>query len=384
MPLPPFFPPEEYRERLSRVRQSMAEQNLDGLLVSNPENIYYLVGVNHWGFFAYHMLVVPLQGELTLIARGMERVTMAVQLTGARFVGYADGEDPAAVTVRVIQDAGLQAGRLGVEKKGLYLPLRIIEGVFAALPEARWADASDLVFEHRVTQSANELAYTRQAAAVTDAMMSAAISTAGAGVSEKEVAAEVMRAMVMAGGEYPGFGPFIRSTPTLGQEHGTWSDRVLEKGDALFIELSGSVGRYHAPMGRIVFVGEAPPGTKEIEKVTLEAFDAVVDKIQPGVRACEVYQAWQDVVDRAGLSHYRRHHCGYMTGSAFPPSWSGPGVPIGLRHDSQMVLRAGMVFHLMSWLMGCGRGDYFVSNAAIVTEKGCEVLTRLPSTLQIV
>ena len=383
MPVPPFFPSAEYHTRLEKVRQSMRQQGLDGLLVSTPEDIYYIAGINHWGFFAYHMLVVPLEGELIMIARAMESVTMAIQLTNARFVGYADSEDQAAVTVRVMKKSGLLSGRLGLQKKGLYLPARIVEGVAAALPGIQYVDASDLVLDIRAAHSDNELAYFRQAAAVSDAMFTAAYETAGVGVSEKEVAAEVMRAMVMAGGEYPGFGPFIRSTPTLGQEHGTWSERKLEKGDALFLEMSGSVGRYHSPMGRLVFIGEAPAGSREIEKVTLDAFDAVVERLKPGKKACEVYQAWQDVVDRAGLSHYRRHHCGYMVSSAFPPSWSGPGVPVGLRHDSSLVLRAGMVFHILSWLMGCGRGDYFVSNAAVVSEDGGEVLTNLPSTLQI-
>lgn len=380
----PFFPKEEFDARLKKVRTSMAEAQLDGLLVSIPENIYYLAGLSHWGFFAYHLLVVPAQGEMVLIARAMEKVTMGMQLVNTRFVGFADGEDPVDTTVGILKQLGLQAGRLGLEKNGLYLSPRTTEGLAEKLPGASFPNVYELVFKHRVCQSPLEMAYTRKAALVTDAMMRAAMQTAGAGVSEQEVAAECMRAMVMAGGEYPGFGPFIRSTPTLGMEHGTWSDRKLEKGDALFLEMAGCVGRYHSPMGRIVFVGEAPPLTKEAEKVTLDAFDAVAKTIKPGLKAFEIYNSWQAVVDAAGLSHYRRHHCGYMTGCAFPPSWSGPGVPIGLRHDSQLEVKEGMVFHLMSWLMGCGRGDYFVSNAAIVTHDGCEVLTKLPSTLQIV
>jgi Xaa-Pro dipeptidase len=384
MPVPPFFPYAEYRKRLEKLRQSMQDHDLDGLLVSIPENIYYLVGVNHWGFFSYHMLVVPRQGELTLIARAMETVTMEVQLTNARFFGYTDYEDQADVTVEVMRESGLQKGKVGLEKKCLYLPPRILEGIITALPGIRWEDASDLVLMNRVAHSENELNYFRQAAIVSDAMFTAAYETAHVGVREKEVAAEVLRAMVLAGGEHPGFGPFIRSTPTLGQEHGTWNERVLEKGDALFLEMSGSVARYHSPMGRLVFIGEAPHGTKDVEKITLDAFDAVVEKLRPGVRAGEVYQAWQDVVDRAGMSHYRRHHCGYMVSSAFPPSWSGPGVPIGLRKDSPLELCKGMVFHVLSWLMGCGWGDYFVSNSAIISEDGGEVLTKLPSTLRIV
>jgi Xaa-Pro dipeptidase len=107
--------------------------------------------------------------------------------------------------------------------------------------------------------------------------------------------------------------------------------------------------------------------------------------MRPGVPAREVYAAWQAVVDRAGLSHYRRHHCGYMIGVGMPPSWIGGNMVVGLRHDSDMVLKEGMVFHLMSWLMDTGRpGDYFVSDTAVVTEDGCEVITSVPQTLHVV
>ncbi len=381
----PFFTQDEYDRRLRAVRKSMIDQNVEACLVSVPENIYYLAGINHWGFFAYHLLIVTAENEMVLIARTMEQATMDIQLTNARFVGYGDLDDPSQTTIGVLKKEGLDQGRLGIEKNSLYLPMAIVERIQEGLPNVEWVDASDLIFQHRVTLSSSEIKYTREAAAITNSMMRAAIETAGAGVTEKEVAAEVHRAMILAGGEYPAFGPFIRSTPTLGLEHGTWTDRTLEVGDTLFVELSGSAGRYHTPMGRLIFVGEIPPGTEEIEQVCLEAFENVTKAICPGVTAHAVYQAWQDRVDVAGLSHYRRHHCGYMVGSAFPPAWSGGGVPRGLRHNSNLELCAGMVFHLMSWLMHTGReGDYFVSDSALVTEDGCEMLTTIPQHVHVV
>jgi Xaa-Pro dipeptidase len=128
-------------------------------------------------------------------------------------------------------------------------------------------------------------------------------------------------------------------------------------------------------MGRLIFIEEIPPGSAEMAQLCLEAFTAITGIIKPGITAAQVYQGWQDVVDSAGLDHYRRHHCGYMTGIGFPPSWVGGPMVVGLRHDSDLELQAGMVFHLMSWLMGAGEGDYFVSDTAVVTEAGCEILT---------
>jgi len=381
---PPFFPKEEYQTRLQNVRQRLVGRALDACLITAPENIYYLTGLSHQGFFAFHGLIVPCEGEMYLVTRAMERVTVENQLDGVHFVGHADGADPAQITCQTLVQAGLGTARLGLEKNTLFLPPRIAAEIQTGLQQVDWSDISGLVDELRLVKSSRELDFMRQAAAVTDAMMQAAIETARAGVSEREVAAEVHRAMILAGGEYPGFTPFIRSTLRLGEEHTTWSDRVLQPGDTLFLEMAGCVARYHAPMGRLVFVNTAPAGTEAMSTVCLEAFRRVVEAMRPGVTAAQVYQAWQDRVDEAGLRHYRRHHCGYLVGIGFPPSWVGGSMVVGLRHDSPMKLQIGMTFHLLSWLMGAGQGDYFVSDTAVLTETGCEVLTTVPQHQQFV
>lgn len=380
----PLFPDKEYDTRLVNLRQRMAEHGLENCLISTPENIYYLTGLNHQGYFVYHLLIVPLEGELYLITRAMERVTVENQVKRVRFVGYSDSADPAQITCQVLTDLGLSTARLGLEKNSALLSFRIAEGLLTGLPQAQWQDASHLVAELRLIKSPLELAYMRQAAAVSDAMMKAAMATVRAGVSEREIAAEVHREMLIAGGDYPGFSPFIRSTPRLGEEHTTWSDRRLQPGDTLFLELAGCVARYHAPVGRLIFIDKAPTGTQAMARICRQAFQQVVHTIRPGITAKQVYQAWQDVVDQAGFTHYRRHHCGYLVGIGFPPSWVGGSMVVGLRHDSDLVLQPGMTFHLLSWLMGAGQGDYFVSDTAVLTKDRCEVLTTVPQEVQVV
>lgn len=128
-------------------------------------------------------------------------------------------------------------------------------------------------------------------------------------------------------------------------------------------------------------IGEAPERSRKIQNVCREALESVVETIAPGVTAGEVYSAWQAPVDRAGLQHYRRHHCGYSVGLGFPPSWSGGGVPVGLRAGSDLELQPGMVFHLLSWLLRTGRGDSFLSDSVIVTDRGSELLTTVSRDL---
>lgn len=371
----------EFDQRLAAVRREMARRDLPLVLVSSPDNIFYLTGLDHWGYFVPHLLIVPAEGELVLVTRAMERVTVANQVENARFSGHSDAEDVAEMVLGEL--AGVpDATRLGMEKRSTGLPFGLGERLVQQRPNATWTDISGMIDEIRLIKSAAEQQYMRAAARVTDAAAAAGIEAIRPGASEAEVAAACMEVMTRDG-TYPGFGPFIRSTARLGEEHTSWTQNRLQRGDAVFFELSGCVARYHAPLGRLVHLGSAPDGTREMAAITHDAFDAVVGALRDGVLARDVYAAWQGVVDRAGLPHYRRHHCGYLVGIGVPPSWTGGNYVLGLRNDSERVIRTGMSFHILSWLMGTGRGDYFISNTVLLTEAGPEVLTRTPTAVSI-
>lgn len=426
------FPDSEFAARLKNVRKAMRQRGLDGILVSSPENIFYLTGLNYQGYFAYQLLVVPLSGKPALVTRAMEAAIIRDRVPDVEHFRYSDGivepppasneeadlvlasrneagrivglrpwstsfgvptrkdgaapslyTAPARTTIEALTASGLAGSKLGFEASSSFFPYGIAHSVIDGLQGAQFEDASDLVSECRLVKSAKELEMTRAAAAVTDSMLLAAIAAAGPGVPEKDIMASIYQTMFNRGGTWPGFVPLVRTTRTLEHEHGSWENRQVSRRDLLFIEMSGCVERYHAPAGRLIFIGKAPPKTHVIQATCEEAIDAAADAIRPGVTAADVYAAWQARVDKAGLSSYRRHHCGYAVGIGFPPSWSGSGVPVGLRSDSSLELRAGMVFHLMSWMLRSGRGDYFISDTVVVTQDGCERLTRVPRSLTI-
>src|SRR5690554_8211347 len=111
-------------------------------------------------------------------------------------------------------------------------------------------------------------------------MMQAAVATAAAGVTEREVAAAALEAMMEAGGEPPGFWPFVRSTSRLNEDHTTWTDYALKEGDAHLLEMLISVGRYHAPMGRVVFISAVPNGSELVTGVYMDAIEAVREAVR--------------------------------------------------------------------------------------------------------
>lgn len=366
---------------------------LDALLVCSPENIYYLIGLNHQGYFAFTMLVVPREGEPSLLTRRMEAYTISRQAPEIDHIGYGDDEDAGSAAVGALKRLGIASGRVGVDRSSMFLPAGVWEDMDEGLAGVEWVDTSrspstttrfraGLVDEVRLVKSPAELEYIRQAAAIGDRAVSAGIDAAGVGVNEKEIAAVVYREMILGGGEYPGFVPLIRSSEALMEEHSTWRDRYLLPGDRLFMELSGARARYHAPLTRMGYVGVVEPRAAKAQTLALEAFEAVVEALRPGTTTGAVYEAWQTVVDH-GLGHDElvRHHCGYSVGIGFPPSWVGSSTVLGIRRNGLVEVREGMVFHVLSWIADDALGDHFVSDTVIVGEHENEVVTTTPHPL---
>jgi Xaa-Pro dipeptidase len=356
----------------------MAAVGLAGLCVTEPEDIYYLTGLNHQGYFAFTMLVLPLTGVPVVVARQMEATTLSVQVPWCLHSGYEDREDPSAAVVAAVETvlSTSTAARFGVDKAAMWLPIGLWERVTAGVPQLAWEDTSELIARRRAVKSEAEIARVREAAAISSAAMLAGLEAVRIGVNAREIAATVYHTMIGHGGDYPGMAPFIRFRDALLQEHVTWPDREVVHGDSVFFELSASVARYHAPLTRMAYVGDPPDGTEVAGRIAAEALDAVTAALVPGARACDVYAAWQDVVD-SGLGHdrYRRHHCGYQVGIGFPPSWVGGPAVVGLRSDSTWRVRAGMTFHILSWLLDQEPADYVLSDTVLVTPEGGQLLT---------
>ena len=369
------FTDAELARRVAATREEMAARDLDMILLSSPENIFYLIGLDHWGYFAPTVLIVPGDGELVLITREMERVVIRNQVRNAVFVGHSDSEHAADTVVAHLK--GKTAGKsLGLEERSSGLSFGMGAQVKAGVEAGRWQDITGMLDDMRLVKSPDEQVFVRQAARAADAGTQAAIAAIHDGALEAEVAAECLAAMTRAGSTPPGFGPFLRPAWRMAEEHTSWG--TGRHRDAVFLEVAGCVSRYNAPMGRLVNIGGISDEDAEMAEICKAAFDGTIEALKPGVAARDVYDGWQSVVDANGMADYRRHHCGYLVGIGFPPTWTGGPRVTGLRHDSDLEMQEGMTFHMMSWFTETGRGNYFISNTVLLGADGAEVLNETP------
>ncbi|MES0033086.1 Xaa-Pro peptidase family protein [Mesorhizobium sp. M0040] len=369
------YPPEslEHDTRLKAVREVCRDRKIDVAIFTSPENIFYITGLDYEGYFATHALLVSIHGGIILLARHIEAVTVSRQTKGVEFSGYSDTDDVAAlITAKIVSLAGERA-RVGLQRNSA-ATVKIDTPLQSYLPKANIVDVSGIVESLREVKSHFEIEQIKRAAAISDLMISTGLSVAGEGVVESNVAAKIYGAMIAAGGQSPGFPPFLRSGDRISEPHTSWTDQPLKNGAPLLLEMSGCVNRYHAPMARYGYIGSASAAAKRLSEVSHQAHLAALAALKPGCLARDVYSAWKACLDSAKVRP-RAGHCGYMVGISFPPTWTGgPGVQ-SLHETSCMEIRESMVFHLLTWVTD-ERNDHFLSDCVVVEKAGAIFLTR--------
>ena len=373
------FSTDEYESRLAGVRERMNDAKHDAIIVTSPENIYYLSGFHHGGYFYPQFLIVPASGDPFFIIRSTEEPNILALSWIERAVTYMDHEDPSEHIASAIRDAGLAKARLGVDRNSWFIPIALYERIVASLPGARFGDGSMIVERGRLIKSESELAYIHQAARCAEAGMQAGIQAIHEGANENEVAAEMQRVPTLMGSEYPSCAPWVSSGPRASLPHQTWASRRIERGDPIYLEVSGCVKRYSAAMMRTVVVGEPSVELQRMSDAGQRAHERMLAAIRPGPRVEEIWQVWADSLLEAGYQGgFKR--CGYSIGINFPPGW-GEGNIVSWRRGEKTRVQANMTFHTTSMVKVFGVADVSTSTTIRVTENGYEPVTQFEQRL---
>lgn len=369
----------EYQGRVDRVREELARRKVDLMLVASPENIFYLSGFDSIGYYQYQLLFVPtdsrpLRQLLQLVERVLAGMTSWVEDT--RF--WQHGEDPIAMTVEMLREYGFESGRIGVELQSWWFKSSSYLKLQAALPRVELVDCSDIIPELRIVKSPAEIACVRRAAAISDAAVAAGRDALRPGVTEKQVAAAVYHALYASGGEYPSVPLLLNSGWRTQSLHGTATDRMIQLGDPVTIEVGGCWRRYNVNPLRTYHVGAAPERVREVHAILREAVEAATAAVQPGIPAGELDRITRRITAR--YDHGRLHRTGYGLEASYPPAWMGN---LSILSSDPHILQPGMVFSIEPTLVLPEFGfGVILGNNVLVTDKGVEVLNQLPLDLE--
>lgn len=380
------FPLTEYERRLNELRERMQERLLDAVVISDPENLFYLTGYQTTGYSYFQALVVPLDGEPVSITRELEASNIEHRTWVEIAHCYTDTGDAIQELFNTIKDLGLEHKYIGYERNSYFFPAYQQDRFHYHMQagEGNLLDCYGIVEEGRICKSKVEIELMRQAAKATEAGMQAGIDAVQAGVTENDVAAAACAAMFRAGGDYPAVLPYVTSGPRTMIGHATWEGRTIQPGEHVFLEMAGCMRRYHTAMMRTVVLGEQSAAMQSAEATMLEALDAVHELVRPGVMVTDVEKCVRDIVSHNDVGAKLITRVGYSIGIAFAPSWD-EGYIMSLKQGDETVLRPGMTFHLIPWMWGVeGNKACGISDTILVTEEGCESFFTLPKEMTVV
>ncbi|MBT8154178.1 M24 family metallopeptidase [Epibacterium ulvae] len=349
------FSQTEYDRRIAQTRTAMQAAGLDLIFVTDPSNQAWLTGYDGWSFYVHQGVLLGLEGTPIWWGRQMDAVgagrTCWMELDAIH--GYGDHyvqsteRHPMQDLAGHIRALGMDSARIGVEMENYYYSAKAHAVLTQDLPNATLADATAVVNWQRLVKSAEEIAFIRKAAQISDKVMATAIDRAAPGVAKNELVADIMHAGITgvdgAWGDYPAIVPLTPSGLDATAAHLTWNGDPMRADEATFFELSGCYRRYHAPLCRTIYLGTPPDAVRAAEAAQLEGIEAGLQAARAGNRTSDIANAFMAVLDKHGIT--REGRMGYPIGLSYPPDWGERTASI--RSEDQTVLQPGMVFHFM-------------------------------------
>lgn len=366
---------EEYGQRLAKTRHWMHANDVELLILNQPEHYNWLSGYDPTSVFYHQSLIVPAAEEpLTLICNKAELALCEETCWVGDVRVVWTHEDQVARTVEVLRERGLHgARRVGLNLMSYHLRPRFAFELRDALEGSEVVDVTAVLDDLRLVKSPAEIAYLRRAAHVADLGASAGIDAVRAGACDREVMAAIQHAVALAGGEFPAY-PFL--VDARGTLHGTPIGQVLVPGDTVYMEVSGVVRRYHCNISRTIVVGEPSARIRELYAVVRNALDQATDALRPGVSVREIVELVAAL--QGGYEQNTWGRFGFSMEIAYPPIWIGG---LSLMRGDEHVLQPGMVITMEPGLAYADGATMMLGNNVLVTERGPEVLNGLTTEL---
>jgi len=377
--------------KIIRVQEYLKKHDVDLWLIVTAEgkDIHspFLLGTRCFG---RHAIIVPKEGETTVICSLMEAPMVQKTKQIERVMAYKKGEEfieKLKETVYKISNKPIIALNYveNLYREGGEAVNTITHGDYLALknifPDATFVSAQELLEDLRIIKTSEEVELHEKAVEIALEAMEKAIETIRVGVTEVEIAAEAEYFMKKKGAT-PSFPIIVASGPNSADPHHQTGERKIQEGDLVVIDLGAEYKLRTSDITWTVYVGRNPPEIfQRMFSVTLKAQRAAINAVNPGVEAWKIDKVARDIILKYGFKE-----------EEFPHS---TGHPIGIDvHDvgpllsergkskrAEMKLLPGMIVTIEPGIYIQGKGGVRIEDDVLVTEKGHKVLSKTPDRL---
>ena len=373
-------------QRLDRLRARIRDADMAVAVLVQPPNLRYLTGFHSNAYSRPLALVVPAEGDPTLIVPRLEELQAREMTRVADVRSYVEWDEGSAAGGRldaewralladVLEGRGPAGARLGLERGGLGVAAE--RGLAAALPGVEWVDASGWVETMRLVKSPEEVEHHRWAGQLAAAGLEAGFTVARAGGSELEIKGASVAAVFTEGARRcPALAVAGAGNALVGERiaavHAPATGRRARSGDLVFVVLSASVEGSHCELSRTIVVGAAPTTEqRHWFRSVARAHEAARRRAVPGTPGSDLDRAARGALKDEGLAEYLPMRTGHGLGLA-------PVEAPNLGAGDETPLRPGMVISIEPGVCIPGAGGVLWADNYVVTESGVEPLTAYP------
>jgi Xaa-Pro aminopeptidase len=359
--------------RMARLRERLAAEQLDALLVTKLANVRYLTG-----FTGSAALLLVSSDDALFVTDGRYTEQSREQLGGAGVAADAGG----AVRIEIGLTASAQhallaaavapGSRLGLEDHSVTWADQ--RGYAAAFEGSELVPAGAVVEELRRVKDAGEVDRIRRACAIADDAFQSLLPRLGEGVTERQFALELEFAMRERGASGNSFDPIIAAGPNGAKPHARPSDRVIGRNELVVCDFGCIVDGYCSDMTRTVSVGDPGADARHLYDVVLASQRAGRDRVAADVACADIDRSSRDVIAEAGWADAFSHSTGH-----------GVGLEI---HEAPRVAATGRDTLVVSDVVTVEPGVYLpgiggvrIEDTVVVGAAGCEPLTLTPKDL---
>ena len=348
--------------RLKVLREKLVKEELDGILITQAANRRYMSGFT--GSAA--TLIISLErAVLTTDFRYYEQVEK--QAPDFELARLSDENKFSDVLPVLVGEMGCQ--KLGFESENVSFALH--QRLRDMLPDkVELAPTTGIVEDIRAEKDDGELDFLQRAIDVTDAAYAHIAASMQPGMTEREVAWELESFIRTHGADELTFMQ-VGSGPNGAMPHALLSDREIEIGSPVVIDMGAIVSGYTSDLTRTIALGEASAQYKEVYEIVRQAHEASVQGVRPGMTGKEADALARDVIEQAGYGDKFGHSLGHGVGLVIHEK---PGLS-RRRDGDEDKLRAGMVFTIEPGIYLPGEFGVRLEDIVVLEEDGARVLS---------
>ena len=369
---------QRYKKRIEKVSQRMKEAGLDVLLLTKPSNMFYLTGDGR--LCAYTMITQDGRVALGVPVTDIEDVTALAYHD--HIVGFDDEVGMIHSIAHYFEHFGISTGVVGLEYTFLTQSMMGMLTHPHAKPEKVVPkDCTHILSELRMVKEPEEIERIRGAAKVADAGMKAAVEAVKEGVTESQVAAAAEFAMRQAGAE-EFWRSYVCSGPRTNIAHGLPTNRKIQMGDLVMIDIHPIVDGYSADICRTVCLGKPTAEQQAAYDLYLEAQQSTIRMIKAGVGMVDLEGHLHQVMKDAGHAQHIFGPPIHGVGIEFEESPLPPGHAFFHGEKAPPPLPANVVISVGNCGLYTGPWGVRVEDTNLIKTDGYETLTGYPRVLE--